>query len=94
MLEYNPSMKSILDYGGGTGILSILALELGIHEVYYNDIYDISCIDAKKIANAMGYVKKAYIKGDVVEVYRFCKENNVFFDGIVSYDVLEHILKS
>lgn len=91
MLEYNPRMKSILDYGGGTGILSILALELGIQEVYYNDIYDISCIDAEKIANAMGYARKAYIKGDVEEINRFCKENKVLFDGIVSYDVLEHI---
>lgn len=91
MLEYNPNIKNILDYGGGTGILSILALELGIKDVYYNDIFDISCTDAQRIASAMGYQRKAYIMGDIGDIKSYCKENNVVFDGIVSYDVIEHI---
>lgn len=91
ILEYHPNINSILDYGGGTGILSILALELGVKEVYFNDIYDISCSDAEKIAGAMGYERKAYIKGDSEDIESYCKENNIVFDGIVSYDVIEHI---
>ena len=43
-----------LDYGGGTGMLSLLAKEIGIDTVIYNDIYDVSCRDAHQIAESVG----------------------------------------
>lgn len=82
---------NFLDYGGGTGILSLLALECGIKNVYYNDIYDTSCDDAFNIAEELEYKRKAYIKGDLEEVIEFCNAKRVFFDCVTSYDVLEHI---
>jgi hypothetical protein len=39
-----------VDYGGGSGMLSLLAKELSIGTVIYNDIYDVSCHDARIIA--------------------------------------------
>lgn len=91
LLEHNPNMKNFLDYGGGTGILSVLAAELGIEEVYFNDIYDVSCRDARVIAETMGYQRKAYIAGDADSVLEYCTQHKGGFDAIASYDVLEHI---
>lgn len=83
--------ETFLEYGGGTGLLSILAQECGIKEVYYNDIYNISCSDSEIIAEAMGYKIKGRICGDLPEVMTFCQEKQISFDMIASYDVLEHI---
>ena len=42
-----------IEYGGGTGFLSLLAKRMVIGTVIYNDIYDISCKDAKEIARTL-----------------------------------------
>jgi len=51
-----------LDYGGGTGFLSLLAKQLGIGTVIYNDIYDVSCRDAQGIAESAGCRADHYIE--------------------------------
>ncbi|NMA48700.1 MAG: class I SAM-dependent methyltransferase, partial [Tissierellia bacterium] len=91
--ENNYELEKIkfLDYGGGTGVLSLLAKQLGITEVYYNDIYDISCKDAKKIADALHLPKRDYIEGDLDNVIQYCNKTHIYFNGIGSYDVIEHI---
>ncbi|APU61651.1 methyltransferase domain-containing protein [Clostridium botulinum] len=82
---------NFIDYGGGTGILSILAKEVGFGNVYYNDIYDVSCCDAKEIASKLGYNIKDYICGDLKQVIKYCNENKICFDCLGNFDVLEHI---
>ena len=42
------------DYGAGSGVLAMLAKELGVGVVVYNDIYDVSCHDAEIVARALG----------------------------------------
>ena len=52
-LENNNTSKenfSIIDYGGGSGVFSLLAKEYGISKVIYNDIYDVSCNDIEKLS--------------------------------------------
>ena len=80
-----------LDYGGGTGLLSLLASELGIIKVYYNDIYDISVYDSKIIAEQLGYLREDYICGDINEIIAYCEKKDIKFNLLGSYDVLEHI---
>lgn len=80
-----------IDYGGGTGILAMLAKELGIGTVIYNDIYDISCHDAEKLAGAVGNKAEYYIQGDIDEAINFCNSNNIKCSSVASYDVIEHI---
>lgn len=91
ILEKKPDTEIFLEYGGGTGFISLLALELEIPHVYYNDIYDVSCRDAEIIATKMGYDRDGYIEGDVDKVYDFCAVHNMKFDAVGSYDVIEHI---
>src|SRR2546428_10391543 len=44
----------LVDYGAGGGILSFLAKELGVGTVVYEDIYDVSCEDARRISQILG----------------------------------------
>ena len=80
-----------LDYGGGSGMLCLLAKELGVGTVIYSDIYDISCNDARSIAKSIGNEADYYINGNIDDVIDFLRENEINCDVIASYDVIEHI---
>lgn len=80
-----------LDYGGGSGMLSLLAKECNIGTVIYNDIYDVSARDAESIGKSIGNRADYYIPGDVGEVINFLKEKSINCNAIANYDVIEHI---
>lgn len=80
-----------VDYGGGTGMLALLAKELGIGSVIYNDIYDVSCRDAKILADAIGIPSDAYVCGDINDLISYVNKNNFEIQIVCSYDVIEHI---
>ncbi len=80
-----------IEYGGGSGILSLLAKELKINTVIYNDIYEISCKDAKIIGESIGNQADYYVHGDIDDVISFLKTNSISCNAIASYDVIEHI---
>jgi len=80
-----------VDYGGGIGILSLLAKELGIGTVIYNDIYDVSCKDAKTIGNHIGISADFYVHGNIDELINFIKKSKFNCNAISSHDVIEHI---
>ena len=94
VLSNKPDVNSILDYGGGVGLLSLLAAECGIKNVYYNDsraaetVYEDEVI---KFLSALNGEVKGFLFGDLPEVIATCKANCLRFDAIISYDVLEHI---
>lgn len=80
-----------IEYGGGIGMLSLLAKEIGIGIVIYNDIYDISCKDAENIAKAINLKADYYVNGDIDDVINFMITNSISCNAIASYDVIEHI---
>jgi len=80
-----------LDYGGGSGMLSLLAKECKVGTVIYNDIYDVSARDAELIGKAIGDQADYYIPGDINDVIDFLKEKSVKCNAIANYDVIEHI---
>lgn len=80
-----------VDYGGGSGMLSLLAVELGVGTVVYNDIYDVSCQDAQKIALTLQRPAAAYVQGDIDELMQHLRSSSLLVDAMVSYDVIEHI---
>ena len=87
------SLKDIvfIEYGGGVGFFSLLAKKLGIGTVIYNDIYDISCKDAKDIAKVLGCEADYYVQGDIDDLVAFCDRYKFKCDSMGSYDVLAHI---
>lgn len=81
----------IVDYGAGTGVLAMLAKEVGFGKVVYNDIYDVSCKDAETIAGKALAKAHDYVCGDVQTLQTYFKSSNQFCDIIVSRNVIEHI---
>lgn len=80
-----------VDYGGGCGILTFLAVELGFKKVIYNDIYQVSTKDVAIIANKINLKVDEFITGGISQFVSFVKEKNIQIDHICSFDVLEHI---
>lgn len=80
-----------IDYGGGIGILALLAKEVDIGTVVYNDIYDVSCEDARVIALAAENMADYYVQGDIEDLLRFLQRHSMNCHAIASYDVIEHI---
>lgn len=82
---------TILDFGGGAGLLSLLAIESGAQKVIYNDIFEGSCKDAKQIANACGLNLDLVICGDHKDLVKSLNSMNEKVDLLLSYDVIEHV---
>ena len=80
-----------IDYGGGSGVLSFFAKELGVGTVIYNDIYDVSCRDVAILSRTLGLTMEHIICGDIDAVISYVRERGIKVNVIVSYDVLEHI---
>ena len=81
----------LVDYGGGTGLISLLAREVGIGTVVYNDIYDVSCRDVVILADRIGLGIDHVVPGDTGNLVAYLQQNDLVCDAVVSYDVLEHI---
>jgi len=81
----------LVDYGGGTGLISYLAAELGVGTVFYSDIYDVSCNDVANLSKALSLKLDHIVCGDIDEILQYIETNSVSIDVITSYDVLEHI---
>ncbi len=89
---HKPITQSVfVDYGGGCGILTYLAKELGFKQVIYNDIYIKSVNDTKVISRALGIVIDDFICGDVDVFVDKINSKKIHPDLICSFDVLEHI---
>lgn len=82
---------TLIDNGGGTGSISILAKAAGIGNVLYNDIYDVSCDDAKVVASSISLAANDYICGDSDSLVTYFKSRKINCDCIVSRNVIEHI---
>ena len=80
-----------VDYGGGTGLYALLAKELGIGTVIYNDIYDVSCIDIGILSKALGLNLDHIVSGDLDQLLKYLIEHSISVNAISSYDVIEHV---
>lgn len=80
-----------LDYGGGHGMLSLLAKEAGIATVIHNDIYPVSCEDARTIGQQLAIEADHYIPGDIDDVIKYLQQHSLNCDVLANYDVIEHI---
>lgn len=82
---------SILEFGGGAGLLSLLAIEAGAIKVVYNDIFLGSCEDVRKLASACRLELADVICGSHIELVEHLNSSNQKIDLILSYDVIEHV---
>lgn len=82
---------TFVDYGGGSGLFSLLAREMGLGRVIYHDIYDLSCHDAALIGGKLGLAADEYVCGDVEVLSRYLRGQAPAATVLASHDVLEHI---
>jgi 2-polyprenyl-3-methyl-5-hydroxy-6-metoxy-1,4-benzoquinol methylase len=92
-LMYNKKIEDItlLDYGGGTGLLSMQARKMGIGTVIYCDINPQMFQDSQVIAAKEGLLADHYVCGDIDQLIEYCRAHSLLIDSICSYDVIEHI---
>lgn len=81
----------LLDYGGGSGMMSMLARAAGTPVVIYDDIYDVSCRDASILAEKIGLRADEYVHGELDEAIAFVRARNLDVDVVANNDVIEHI---
>jgi 2-polyprenyl-3-methyl-5-hydroxy-6-metoxy-1,4-benzoquinol methylase len=82
----------LVDHGGGLGLIGLVAKELGVGTVIYNDLDQEFCHAAEDIAGIIGLKMDRYIHGDVDALIRGLEgPARTVPDVLVSYDVLEHI---
>jgi hypothetical protein len=81
----------LVDYGGGSGIFSLLAKEAGVGTVIYSDIYDVSCSDIQKVSKHTQIPINHIVCGDVNALIDFIQIQSVIVNAITSFDVIEHI---
>jgi hypothetical protein len=81
----------LVEYGGGRGLHSLLARQLGVGTVVYNDIDHDKCELAKGIAGELGLQADHYVCGDIDALVQLLEVHQIEADAITSYDVLEHI---
>jgi len=81
----------LVEYGGGRGLHSLLARQLGVGTVVYNDIDHDKCELAKAIAGELGLQADHYVCGDIDALVQLLEVHRIEADAITSYDVLEHI---
>lgn len=82
---------TVLDHGGGLGMLSLLAKSAQIKTVVYNDIYNVSTNDAKKIASLLNVSANYYICSDIIELVAELNNKQITIDCFISRNVIEHI---
>lgn len=81
----------LIDYGGGNGLLSLLAREAGVGMVVFNDIFPTSCADAQNLASVLGLEADHYVSGDVADLIAYLRQYSIDCRAICSYDVIEHV---
>lgn len=82
---------TVLDYGGGIGIMSHLLSLAGAKAIVYNDIFETSTNDTKTLAKTNEIRINHFITGDITETINYLEINKLNVDLIISMDVLEHI---
>jgi hypothetical protein len=81
----------LVDYGGGCGLFSLLAKQMGVGRVIYSDIYSVSCDDVRRLSDAMGLPLDGIVCGDVDSLASYLTDNSIAISALASYDVIEHV---
>lgn len=91
--DYTSDLKDfvLVDYGGGSGIFSLLAKEIGIGTVIYNDIYDVSCADIRQTSRMLDTTIDHIVCGDTDALITYLQQHFITINAIASFDVIEHI---
>ena len=86
-----PASITLVDYGGGHGLLGITAKRIGIGRVIYVDINADAVDTMRSVAAKMGVGPDVVLQGDARTLRQWCDENGVVPQALIAIDVIEHI---
>ena len=81
----------VVDYGGGNGLLALLARESGVGTVVYNDIDAGSGADAMALASSLDLAADHYVVGGFDALLTAVHGRQFRCDVLCSNDVIEHV---
>ncbi|MDL2241549.1 class I SAM-dependent methyltransferase [Bacteroidales bacterium OttesenSCG-928-L03] len=93
MKNYNKPLSEItlVDYGGGSGFLSMFLKQQGVGRVVYVDFNPDSVFTAQRLKEEVGLGADVFLCGDSATLLSWCRDNQTQPDMLISTDVIEHI---
>ena len=88
-----PNELTLVDYGGGHGLLSLLAREMGVGHVVYVDVNPESAQAFEALLERLGIEADCYtiIVGDSKTLRQHCEQTGLKPHLLMGMDVIEHI---
>ena len=87
----NINETTLVDFGGGSGFLSIFASYLGFRNIIYVDINPKSVQTVSVLKEETGYGPSTIIEGSSAALAKWCTENNVSPHLLIATDLIEHV---
>lgn len=91
IINRSPEETTLVDYGGGSGFLSILAKSAGVGRVIYLDLNPKSVETIQVLKKQTGTGPDVILHGDSARLAEWCKENNSKPDLLIATDLIEHV---
>ena len=92
-LDMSPETVTLVDYGGGHGLLGVTAKQLGVGQVIYVDYNPQACDAVRVISDALGAGPDHILCGDSALLRQWCADNAVVPHALLGMDVIEHIYR-
>jgi SAM-dependent methyltransferase len=86
-----PSELTLIDYGGGSGFLSLLAKEAQIKQVVYIDLNPLSVEAVKVLKQQLNTGPDVILQGDSDALANECKARQITPQLLIATDLIEHI---
>ena len=87
----SPGEMTVVDYGGGHGLFSILAKRVGVGRVVYVDNNSDAFRTVGVLSQTLGSGPDVMLQGDAKKLAEWCMQNNVRPDALIGIDVIEQI---
>lgn len=88
--KHKPEEKTIIDFGGGHGFLSLFLKSLG-YSVIYCDLNPLSVDTIKQIKQILNFGPDYILHGSSLELKQFCEENQLEPSFLIATDLIEHV---
>lgn len=86
-----PQELTLVDFGGGSGFLSMLAKAFGVGKVIYVDLNPLSVHTAVILKEYTGTGADIILEGSTEELYQWCRNNYQKPDMLIATDLIEHV---
>jgi 2-polyprenyl-3-methyl-5-hydroxy-6-metoxy-1,4-benzoquinol methylase len=86
-----PSALTLIDYGGGSGFLSLLAKEAGFKQVIYIDRNPLSVETVQVLKQQTGTGPDVILVGDSDALASYCRTQGIYPQLLIATDLIEHV---